>query len=68
VSDVTDIQAKERNSILQLGFRSKTLEFVQHYIIEPFPIRPGVLHNLRLGVEVLDANVSNPRLTHQFRH
>jgi hypothetical protein len=41
-----------------MGFRSRTISFIQSFVLEPFPLRPGMKHGLELGVQVLEAHVS----------
>jgi hypothetical protein len=48
----------ERRVDKQMGFRSRTISFTQSFVLEPFPLRPGMKHGLELGVEVLEAHVS----------
>ncbi|KAG7571302.1 hypothetical protein FFLO_00814 [Filobasidium floriforme] len=52
--------------LVAMGFRSRTISFTQSFVLEPFPLRPGMKHGLELGVQVLEAHLTQAldRLDH----
>ena len=50
----------------QIGFRARTIDFIQYYLVEPVPIEGKVEHGLKLGQDVLRSHVSVGRGTGWF--
>lgn len=61
-STVIHRDRSERRVDKQMGFRSRTISFTQSFVLEPFPLRPGMKHGLELGVQVLEAHVSTRQI------
>lgn len=58
LSDLNNVPRLMLDEILwQMGFRTKTIQFVPHYHIDPFPPSQAALRELRLSLEVLEAHV-----------
>lgn len=41
--------------LMTMGFRPKSIQLVEYYAVDPFPIRPSALHMIKLCVDVLEA-------------